>query len=97
MFIHDAFSLLANAIDRHNLVELMPHSPSVSCQKETPWQFGPEFLKYLKKSSFNGLSGRVEFDQLTGYRNNVTLAIVDKTKTAVDLVCFYSIRVSSLA
>ena len=37
-------------------------------------------------SRFEGLSGHVEFDHATGLRNNLTLSIVDKTKTGVDLV-----------
>lgn len=86
VFIYDAFSLIANTIDRHNLAEVMIAPSSVSCQKEEPWQFGSEFMKYLKMSNFNGLSGHIEFDQRTGYRKNVTFSIVDKTKSGVDLV-----------
>ena len=85
-FIYDAFSLIAKAIDRHNLVEVFPSTSSVSCQKETPWLFGPEFIRFLKMSSFKGLSGQIEFDSFTGFRNNLTLSIVDKTKIGVDLV-----------
>ena len=85
-FVYDAFSLLANTIDRQNIVEMIPVSPSVSCQKETSWQFGTDFMRYLKMSKFEGLSGHVEFDQMTGFRSNITLSIVDKTKTGVDLV-----------
>lgn len=41
-------------------------------------------------TSFNGLSGFIAFDQTTGFRTNLTLAIVDKTKTGVDLVGYWN-------
>lgn len=66
-------------------------SPIVSCDKETPWSFGNEFIKMLKMTNFNGLSGHIEFDPASGFRTNVTLAIVDKTKTGVDLVSLFLI------
>ena len=58
----------------------------MSCSNDKPWMFGAEFIKYLKLSNFKGLSGHMEFDQKTGYRKNLKLSIVDKTKTGVDLV-----------
>ncbi len=79
-------SVLAKTIDRQNLIEVMHENPSVSCEKEIVWPFGSELLKLMKMSNFNGLSGHIEFDSLTGSRSNITLAIVDKTKTGVDLV-----------
>ncbi len=93
VLIHDAFTLLANTIDRNNLAETLPTTQTTSCQKETPWLFGMDFMRFLKMSSFKGLSGNVEFDQTTGYRNNITLSIVDRTRAGVDLVifCFFSI------
>jgi hypothetical protein len=60
--------------------------PVVSCEKETPWTYGVEFMRLLKMTNFNGLSGHIEFDATSGFRSNVTLTIVDKTKTGVDLV-----------
>ena len=87
VLIHDAFTLLANTIDRHNLAETLPATPTASCQKENPWLFGMDFMRYLRMSNFYGLSGHVEFDQTTGYRNNITLSIVDRTRAGVDLVC----------
>ena len=64
----------------------MTEPPVVSCDRETTWSFGKEFVKLLKMSNLNGLSGHIEFDMSTGMRNNISLAIVDKTKTGVDLV-----------
>jgi hypothetical protein len=89
LFIYDALSLIANTIDRHNLVDIILAAPSVSCKKDTSWLFGSEFMKFLKMSSFHGLSGYIEFDQLTGYRKNITLSIVDRTKKGVDLVGYW--------
>jgi hypothetical protein len=93
VFIYDAFSLIAHTIDKQNLADIIRTSPSVSCQKETPWPFGSEFIKYLKMGNFSGLSGNVEFDNATGYRTNFKLSIVDKTKTGVDLVFHLKFRI----
>lgn len=62
---------------------------SVSCQREIEWPFGAEFVKYLRMSKFAGMSGNVEFDTVTGHRINLTLSIVDKTRTGVDLVGYW--------
>lgn len=64
----------------------MQSSSTVSCQKETPWLFGSTLTRYLKMNKFNGLTGNIEFDPVTGLRTNLTLNIVDRTKTSVDLV-----------
>lgn len=89
VFIYDAFSLIANTIDRQNLAEVIPSAPSVSCAKEQPWFFGTDFLRSMKLSNFNGLSGHIEFDLVKGYRKNITLSIVDKTKAGVDLIGYW--------
>jgi hypothetical protein len=86
-FIYDAFSLIANTIDKYNLIDLMQASTSVSCQRETPWLFGATLTRYLKMNKFNGLTGNIEFDENTGVRANITLFIVDRTKTSIELVC----------
>lgn len=85
-YIYDAFFLIANTIDKHNLVDLIPEIPIASCANERPWMFGSDFIKYLKLSNFKGLSGHIEFDQTSGYRKNLKFSIVDKTKAGVDLV-----------
>jgi hypothetical protein len=85
---------LAKTIDRQNLAEIIKKSPSVSCQKEEPWLFGSEFMKYMKMNSFTGLSGNVEFDQMTGFRTNLTLSIVDKTRSGVDLIGYWRSKAS---
>ncbi len=84
--IYDAFLLLANTIDRHNLADIIPVSPKVSCEKETKWYFGDDFMNYLKMSKVQGLSGNIEFDQQTGFRKNLTLHVVDLSKRGVSLV-----------
>lgn len=64
----------------------MPGSPSVSCEAETKWHYGDEFMSFLKKSSITGLSGKIEFDQVTGMRKNLTMQIVDLSRNGVSLV-----------
>ncbi len=76
------------------MVETIGYSPSVSCQNEKPWLYGNQFIKFLKVTNFNGYSGFIGFDHVTGYRNNLTLSIVDKTRTGVDLVGSYSFNIN---
>ena len=89
MFIYDAFSLLANTLDKHNLVDLIVESPKISCSLGQPWFNGPLLMKYLKMADFNGLSGHIEFDQNTGFRKNLTISIVDKADVGVDLFGYW--------
>lgn len=87
--MYDAFLLLAKTIDQKNLVDVIPESPRISCETEAQWTFGSKFMDFIKKTKFLGLSGNVEFDQTTGYRQNITLSIVDKTKIGVEIVGFW--------
>ncbi|CAF0769509.1 unnamed protein product [Brachionus calyciflorus] len=89
VFIHDAFMLIGKTIEQKNLFEMIPESPKASCETETPWNFGQKFMEYLKKTKFVGLSGNIEFDRATGYRTNLTLSIIDKNKSGVELVGFW--------
>ena len=89
VFIYDAFSLLANTIDKHNLIEILSDSPKLSCSVGQPWFNGPVLMNYLKLSDFKGLSGHIEFDQKTGCRKNLTIAIVDKAEKGVDLFGYW--------
>ena len=80
---------MAKTIENHNLANIIPESPKASCESEKPWSYGTELMKSLRKTKFNGLSGSVEFDEETGYRKNITLSIVDKTRIGIDLVGYW--------
>ncbi len=80
--------LLANTIDRHNLVDSLPVSFSVSCEHETKWEFGKKFNNFLRMSKINGLSGNIEFEPSTGFRKNLIFNIVDMTKNGLSLVSY---------
>jgi hypothetical protein len=56
------------------------------CDNETKWSFGKKFLKYLKSLNTKSVSGHIEFDKFNGMRKNLTLSLVEKTKTGIDLV-----------
>ena len=56
---------------------------------ENAWSYGEQFMKYLRLSDFNGLTGRIEFNQMTGYRKNITIGIVDLIKDGLSLVKSY--------
>ena len=67
----------------------MKESPKISCESGDPWLDGRYLMNHLKMNNFKGLSGNIQFDQQTGYRKNLTLAIVDKTKSGVDLFGYW--------
>ena len=85
----DAFTLLADTIERYKLYRIIKSSPKISCETGSPWLDGPYLMKHLKMNNFKGLSGNFDFDVKTGYRKNVTIGIVDKTKSGVDLFGYW--------
>ena len=85
-FIYDAILLLSNTIIHNCLVGKMTLKSNVSCHTETPWSFGYQFINQLKANNFHGLSGRIQLDEKTGLRNNLTFLIVDRIKDSIDLV-----------
>lgn len=64
-------------------------SPSGSCQAETKWQLGDEFIQLLKLNDFYGLSGRVKFNPYTGYRKSFSFRIVDVARDGLSIVITY--------
>ena len=84
--------MLANTIIKNNLSALLPLNSKVSCDTETPWSFGSKIINEMKRTSFYGLSGRIQFSKETGFRNNLTFLIVDKIKSSIDLVNFFLIE-----
>jgi hypothetical protein len=89
VFVMDAFSLLADTIEKFKIYRHMKQSPKISCEDGEPWLDGHYLMSHLKRNNFKGLSGHIQFDQQTGYRKNLTLAIVDKTKSGVDLFGYW--------
>ncbi len=80
--------LLSNVIKKYNLTSELASSfeEPCDCDTERKWSFGKEFMSYMKKTNFTGISGRVNFDKETGYRNNVKLSLVDRISNGLDLV-----------
>ena len=62
-----------------------------NCKREVSWPFGKKFIKNLKAFKGDSVSGHVEFQKHTGFRKNLTLSLVEKTKKGIDLVFYYSI------
>ncbi len=86
MFIYDAFLILANAIDQNNLIEQIAQSIPGSCENEMKWSYGEKFMSFIKMTNMNSVTGHIEFDENTGFRKNISLTLVDKTKYGVDIV-----------
>ncbi len=78
--------ILANTIDQNNLIESIAQSIPGSCETESKWSFGKHFMSYIKMTNMNSVTGHIEFDENTGFRKNISLTLIDKTKAGVDLV-----------
>ena len=81
--------MLANTIIQNNLTESMPLNSTASCDTEKAWPLGSKLINHLKSNSFNGLSGRIQFNKDNGLRNNLTFSIDDKIKGSIDLVIYF--------
>ncbi len=68
-----------NTINKNNLVDSLVTNHLVSCDLERPWVNGSKFMSYLKTKYLNGLTGYIGFDNVTRFRKNFTLAILEKT------------------
>ncbi len=68
---------------------LSTNSSSVNCQDENKWEYGAEFMKFLRQTKISGLSGEIQFDQESGQRKNLTFRIVDLVKTGLSLVSLF--------
>ncbi len=62
--------------------------PKANCDNEIKWSFGKKFVKYLKTLNTTSVSGHIEFDKYNGMRKRLTLSLVEKTKTGIDLVIY---------
>ena len=51
------------------------------------------YLKGLNINTFNGLSGNIQFDSF-GKRENFTIAIVEKQRYHLELVCLFVFKTS---
>ena len=83
-FIYDGFLLLGKAVN--SSAKKISSKSNVSCDTETPWSFGSQFISRLKANSFHGLSGRIQFGENNGLRDNLTFFIVDRNRDSIDLV-----------
>jgi hypothetical protein len=88
LFIYDALLMLSNTINKNNLYEsnYFDSISDISCDLETKWVFGQEFMNYLKNNHFIGLTGQVEFNKETNLRSGFELSIVDKITNLIYLV-----------
>ena len=57
-----------------------------NCKTEAMWVTGSVMKRSLKMNTISGLSGNVQFDSF-GERKNLTIFIVEKLKTQLELVC----------
>lgn len=82
--------MIEHTIENYNLINVLNTSfkaeSKASCEKYMQWSFGEQFMKYLRISKYNGLSGLVEFDDSSGLRDKLKFYIYDKLKDSIDLI-----------
>nr|CAD7599303.1 unnamed protein product [Timema genevievae] len=95
--MYDAVQVFAKALHEVDLAENVK-MPSLSCDSEEPWDYGPTIIDYMKQArhkdgfyltflEFPGMTGMVRFDE-EGRRTDLSLDVVEVyrdgvTKTAV--------------
>lgn len=83
--IHDAVNLFANGIRELDSVQSINPQP-LSCDNtgET-WQYGSSIINYMRSISFEGITGRVTFDQ-TGRRSGITFDVVALSEHGLEYI-----------
>lgn len=85
VLIHDAVTLLAKgirALDSGQSID----AQSLSCDNtgET-WPYGSSIINYMRSMSFEGITGKVSFDQ-TGRRSGITLDVVALSEHGLEYI-----------
>lgn len=83
--IYDAVKLLANAIkeaDRGQSID----AQSLSCEDSgETWQHGSSIVNYMRTVSFDGLTGRVSFDQ-SGRRSGIVFDVISMSEQGLKYI-----------
>ncbi|XP_021964384.2 glutamate receptor ionotropic, kainate 2 isoform X2 [Folsomia candida] len=78
--MYDAVELIArglHALDTSQFQQQRIDLKSLNCKKETTW--GPTVLEAIRKTMFEGVTGIVEIDPTTGFRNQVQFDVMELT------------------
>lgn len=79
--IHDAIESMAQSLRGMDSSQTMETFSAASCAKSKPWTHGSTLVNYLRTSvEFDGMSGRVLFDPLTGQRSGYELNVIRSTE-----------------
>lgn len=83
--IHDAANLLVSGIrelDRVQSIDIQ----SLSCDNtgET-WQYGSSIINYMRSMSFDGITGKVSFDQ-SGRRSGITFDVIALSEHGLEYI-----------
>ncbi|XP_031334835.1 glutamate receptor ionotropic, kainate 2-like isoform X2 [Photinus pyralis] len=79
--LFDAVNLTSTVINEYGLLK----TKALNCKSSTSWEYGSTLFNYLKLKSFNGLSGRVEFNQY-GQRTQFDLDILSLTEEGLQKI-----------
>jgi len=84
--IYDAINLLANSLRELDSGQSIDGLSSLSCDNtHETWQYGSSIINYMRSLSFEGITGRVTFDQ-SGRRSGVTFDVIALSEHGLEYI-----------
>jgi len=87
--IYDAVHLFALALHELNMIQDI-NINSLDCTGEKSWEHGSSLINYMKLTTFNGLSGMIQFDS-QGLRTNFGLDVLELQMTGLEPIGTWSV------
>lgn len=83
--IYDAVSLLASGIRELDSGQSIS-AQSLTCENSgETWQYGSSIINYMRSMSFEGLTGRISFDQ-SGRRSGITFDVIALSESGLEFI-----------
>lgn len=83
--IYDAVSLLASGIRELDSGQSI-NAQSITCENSgETWQYGSSIINYMRSMSFDGVTGRISFDQ-SGRRSGVNFNVIALSENGLEYI-----------
>lgn len=83
--IYDAVSLLASSIRELDSGQSI-NAQSLTCENSgETWQYGSSIINYMRSMSFDGITGRISFDQF-GRRSGIKLDVIALSEDGLEYI-----------
>ncbi|XP_055500460.1 LOW QUALITY PROTEIN: glutamate receptor ionotropic, kainate 1 [Leucoraja erinacea] len=63
---------------------------SLQCHRHKPWRFGSRFMKLIKETQWDGLTGRIAFNKTDGMRKDFDLDIISLKEEGLEQIGFWN-------